>query len=188
MDDSGIACLCPMGKFNVACVHIRFICDYGDQRFPVDARMSCMLNTLCHNLFLLLLIFYSWWLPNNSVFEVSTSRRWHIYEFIFCSPPRCIFEREEQGCGWAHWEGWRRWRMEVLQGFESHRLRSHCWCTPYASKVRARWPTRYGSKCPTWGPSRYHKFEWVIFVSIKLNKWFRRAATYKACSPSERVN
>jgi hypothetical protein len=44
MDDSGIACLCPMGKFNVVCVHTRFLRDYGDQRFPFDERMSRMSN------------------------------------------------------------------------------------------------------------------------------------------------
>ena len=41
-----------MGKFNVDCVHIRFVRDYGDRRFPLDERMSrrfeartaCILN------------------------------------------------------------------------------------------------------------------------------------------------
>ncbi len=46
MDDSGTACLCPMGKINIICVHIRFLRDYGDQRFPFDERMSRMLNGL----------------------------------------------------------------------------------------------------------------------------------------------
>lgn len=37
-----------MGKFDIVCVHIQFIRDYGDRRFPFDERMSrkltCMID------------------------------------------------------------------------------------------------------------------------------------------------
>lgn len=43
VEESGIACLCVAGKSNLLpCVHVRFLRDYGDQRFPFDERMSCM--------------------------------------------------------------------------------------------------------------------------------------------------
>ena len=40
VDDSAVLCLCPEGRDNSCCFHVRFLREYASQQFPPDERMS----------------------------------------------------------------------------------------------------------------------------------------------------